>query len=77
MFELVQDGGWLMIPILLCSVVATGISVERFWTLRAEQVAPSNLLSQVWTLIKNNEMDSSRLREVKSGSPLGQILARA
>jgi|TARA_B100000809_G_C15099170_1_gene516217 biopolymer transport protein ExbB len=64
-----------MIPILLCSVVAAGISVERFWTLRAEQVAPRNLLTQVWTWIRNNEMDSSRLREVKSGSPLGQILA--
>lgn len=64
-----------MIPILLCSVIAAGISVERFWTLRAEQVAPRNLLSQVWTWIKNNEMDNSRLREVKSGSPLGQILA--
>lgn len=75
MFELVQAGGWLMIPILLCSVVAAGISVERFWTLRAEQVAPRNLLTQVWTWIRNNEMDSSRLREVKSGSPLGQILA--
>lgn len=75
MFELVQAGGWLMIPILLCSVIAAGISVERFWTLRAEQVAPRNLLSQVWTWIKNNEMDNSRLREVKSGSPLGQILA--
>jgi biopolymer transport protein ExbB len=49
--------------------------VERFWTLRAEQVAPRNLLAQVWTWIKNNEMDNSRLREVKSGSPLGQILA--
>ena len=75
MFELVQAGGGLMIPILLCSVVAAGISVERFWTLRAEQVAPRNLLTQVWTWIRNNEMDSSRLREVKSGSPLGQILA--
>ena len=75
MFELVQAGGWLMIPILLCSVVAAGISVERFWTLRAEQVAPRNLLTQVWTWIRNNEMESSRLREVKSGSPLGQILA--
>ncbi len=64
-----------MIPILLCSVIAAGISVERFWTLRAEQVAPRNLLTQVWTWIKNNEMDNSRLREVKSGSPLGQILA--
>lgn len=75
MFELVQAGGWLMIPILFCSVIAAGISVERFWTLRAEQVAPRNLLTQVWTWIKNNEMDNSRLRELKSGSPLGQILA--
>jgi len=75
LFELVQAGGWLMIPILLCSVVAAGISVERFWTLRPEQVAPRDLLTQVWTWIRNNEMDSSRLREVKSGSPLGQILA--
>jgi len=74
LFELVQAGGWLMIPILLCSVVAAGISVERLWTLRAEQVAPRDLLTQVWSWIRNNEMDSSRLREVKSGSPLGQIL---
>ena len=74
MFELVQAGGWLMIPILLCSVVAAGISGERLWTLRAEQVAPRDLLTQVWSWIRNNEMDSSRLREVKSGSPLGQIL---
>ena len=63
-----------MIPILLCSVVAAGISVERLWTLRAEQVAPRDLLTQVWSWIRNNEMESSRLREVKSGSPLGQIL---
>ncbi len=75
MFELVQAGGWLMIPILLCSVIAAAITVERFWTLRAEQVAPRNLLAQVWTWIKNNDMDNRRLREVKSGSPLGQILA--
>lgn len=64
-----------MIPILLCSVIAAAISVERFWTLRADQVAPKNLLAQVWTWIKNNEMDNKRLRELKNGSPLGQILA--
>lgn len=75
MFEMVQAGGWLMIPILLCSVISAAICVERFWTLRADQVAPKNLLAQVWTLIKNNEMDNRRLRELKSGSPLGQILA--
>ncbi len=64
-----------MLPILLCSVIAAAITVERFWTLRAEQVAPKNLLAQVWTWIKNNDMDNKRLRELKNGSPLGQILA--
>ena len=75
MFELVQAGGWLMIPILLCSVISAAICVERFWTLRSEQVSPRHLLVRVWNWIKNSEMDNRRLKELRSGSPLGQILA--
>ncbi len=75
MFELVQAGGWLMVPILLCSVIAAAICVERFWTLRTAQIVPRNLLAQVWDWIKNNDMDSRKLRELRLGSPLGQILA--
>ncbi len=75
MFEIVQAGGSLMIPIILCSVISTAICVERFWTLRASQIAPRNLLVQVWNWIKNNELDAKRLRELRSGSPLGKTLA--
>ncbi len=75
MFEIVQAGGWLMIPIILCSVISAAICVERFWTLRRQQIAPRNLLAQVWNWIKNNELDAKRMRELKNGSPLGQILA--
>lgn len=75
MFELVQAGGWLMIPILLCSIISAAICVERFWTLRTPQIVPKNLLAQVWTWIKNNEMDNKKLKELRAGSPLGQILA--
>jgi biopolymer transport protein ExbB len=74
-FELVQAGGWLMIPILLCSVVSAAICVERFWTLRTPQIVPKTLLAQVWSWIKNNEMDNKKLKELRAGSPLGQILA--
>jgi len=74
-FELVQAGGWLMVPILLCSVISAAICVERFWTLRATQIVPKNLLAQVWSWIRSNEMDNKKLRELRSGSPLGQILA--
>lgn len=75
MFELVQAGGWLMIPIILCSIIAAAICVERFWTLRRDQIVPRNLLAQAWNTIKNNEMDNRRLRELRAGSPLGEILA--
>ena len=75
MWEFVKAGGWLMVPIILSSVVAAAICVERFWTLRSSQIVPKNLLAQVWNWIKNNEMDSRRLRELKLSSPLGEILA--
>jgi len=74
-FELVQAGGWLMIPIVFCSIIAASICVERFWTLRTDQIAPKNLLSQVWNWIRHSEMDAQRLRELRINSPLGQILA--
>ena len=75
MFELVQAGGWLMIPIVFCSIIAASICVERFWTLRVDQIAPKSLLSQVWNWIRHSEMDAQRLRELRTNSPLGQILA--
>lgn len=75
MFELVQAGGWLMIPIILCSIIAAAICVERAWTLRTEEIAPRNLLARAWNQIKSNEMDNKKLRELRASSPLGEILA--
>lgn len=75
MLELVQAGGWLMLPILLCSVASVAICGERFWTLRSDRVAPKHLLSDVWLLIKNNQMTGGRLREIRKSSPLGAILS--
>lgn len=75
MLEIVQSGGWLMVPILLCSIIAAAISVERLWTLQRSRITPKNLLAQVWAAQKNNEMDAQRLRDLRASSPLGQVLA--
>jgi biopolymer transport protein ExbB len=64
-----------MVPIILCSIVSAAICIERFWSLRPGEIAPPNLLSRVWTWIRTNQMDAERLRELRAGSPLGQILA--
>lgn len=75
MFELVRAGGWLMVPIILCSIIAAAICIERFWTLRSSQIAPKNLFATVVNMIRSNQLDNKRLRELRMGSPLGQILA--
>ena len=75
MLEIVQSGGWLMVPILLCSILAAAISVERFWTLQRTGVAPKSLLAQVWSSLKADDMDTQKLRDLRNNSPLGQVLA--
>jgi len=74
-FEMVKSGGWLMLPIILCSISVAAICIERYLALNTEKVAPKNLLAQVWAWIKNNQLDSDKLRDLKNSSPLGRILA--
>lgn len=75
MLELIKSGGWLMLPILLCSVLALAIILERFWTLRPNRIAPKNLLSEVWGWIRSNQLTAERMHDLRTSTPLGRILA--
>jgi biopolymer transport protein ExbB len=75
LLEIFQSGGWLMVPILLCSIVAAAICVERMWSLQRSRIVPKNLLAQIWSAMKTSDLDSQKLRELRANSPLGQILA--
>jgi biopolymer transport protein ExbB len=75
LLELVKAGGWLMVPILLCSVIAMAIIAERFWTLQRRRITPSNLVVQVWQWAKSGNLDDNRIRALRKSSPLGRILA--
>ena len=75
MLELVKAGGWLMVPILLCSVIAMAIIAERFWTLQRKRITPSNLVVQVWQWAKSGSLNEDRIRALRKSSPLGRILA--
>ncbi len=75
MWELIKSGGWLMMPIVLASVLALAISLERAWTLRTARVAPSDLLARVWKWIRERQLDASKLKELRADSPLGEIFA--
>ena len=77
MLEIVKAGGWLMVPIVACSVVAVAIVFERLWTLQRRRVVPSTLASEIWELVKYNQLDTRHLERLRQSSPLGQVLAAA
>lgn len=64
-----------MVPIIVSSVLALAICLERAWALRTSRVAPPELLPEVWNWIRSKQLNAERLRELKAGSPLGEILA--
>ena len=57
MLEIVQAGGWLMLPIIACSVVAVAIVFERLWTLQEKRVLPASVANQVWEWVQHNQID--------------------
>ena len=77
MLEFVIAGGWLMAPILLCSAIAMGIILERFWSLRQKSVVPPELGDQVRNWAANRKLDEKHIVALSQSSPLGRVLAAA
>ncbi len=75
MYEIVVAGGWLMVPILLCSLVSVAIIIERFWSLGRNKILPPGLLRYVWDLYKSNKLSMDRIIELRQDSPLGEVFS--
>ena len=77
MLEIVIAGGWLMLPIVICSIIAVAIILERFLALRHRRVVPSGLPDQVKRWAAQEELDQKHIDQLRLSSPLGQVLAAA
>ncbi|WP_180003080.1 MULTISPECIES: MotA/TolQ/ExbB proton channel family protein [unclassified Acinetobacter] len=73
MWELVKAGGWLMIPLVICSIFTVAITIERFIRLKKSMVLPKDLMMNVNTSVKDvvqQLKQSSTLQQ----STLGRVL---
>jgi biopolymer transport protein ExbB len=75
--ELVKSGGWPMIPLLLLTVAALAIILERFWTLRRKTVLPPGLGDEVRAWASRGNLDPTHIDSLRRTSPLGSLLAAA
>jgi biopolymer transport protein ExbB len=75
LFAIIEAAGWPIWPLLLCSVVALAIIVERWWSLRQNVVMPKHLLAQVVQEYRQNGITAQLLSRLYENSPLGVIFA--
>ena len=75
MLELIKAGGWLMAPILACSLVATTIIIERLLALRRARVLPAQLLATLDRWLELGTVDAQAVETLPLHSPLGRIVA--
>lgn len=75
MFEIVKAGGIMMVPLILCSIVAAAIILERLWTLQQRRVLPAEITDKVWRWVEQGQIQEKHIQALQHNSPLGKILA--
>ena len=75
MFAIIQAAGWPIWPLLLASVIAVALIIERAITLRNSKILPPTLLDQVVQVYQRQGVNDDILDKLAKDSPLGEVLA--
>ena len=75
MLELIKSGGFLIWPLLLCSIISLAIIAERFWSLQTKRIISTNLVIRVWESNKKGVLNARHIEKLRKDSPLGKVLA--
>lgn len=77
MLAIIEAAGWPIWPLILASVVAVAIIIERAYSLRAREVAPPGLLLETVKHFQERGVTQDLLTRLADGPPLARIFATA
>jgi biopolymer transport protein ExbB len=75
LFDIIKAAGWPIWPLLLASIIAVALIIERSVTLRESKIVPPTLLDQVLSVYTRQGVTPEILDRLAKDSPLGEVLA--
>ncbi len=75
MFTIIQAAGWPIYMLLISSVIALTLIVERSLSLRRSRILPPNLLDEVIKVYQSGKIKPEVVEQLSQNSPLGRVLA--
>lgn len=75
MLAIIQAAGWPIWPLLISSMIAVALIIERILYLRRTRILPSNLLEEVIRVYRAGRVDDNVVATLEKNSPLGRVLA--
>ncbi|MFA6122010.1 MAG: MotA/TolQ/ExbB proton channel family protein [Sideroxydans sp.] len=75
MFTLIEAAGWPIWLLIIASLIAVTLIVERAIYLRGKNIIPAKLLDEVVQELKTKGVSTAMLTKLSAGSPLGKVFA--
>ncbi len=77
MLEILTAGGWLIWPIIICSIIALAIIIDKYRSLQDDRILPKGLYDKIENLVQEKKLTNAHLNAIADQSPLGKIFATA
>lgn len=75
MLHIIESAGWPIWPLILASIIALGIIVERAWSLQRNKIVPRDLVPHVAQEVRQKGVTQDLLNRLSQGSLLARICA--
>lgn len=59
LLTLFADGGWMMYPLVLCSLIAVGVILAKMWTLWVAHAGTARVLREVQEAAESGDLDAA------------------
>ena len=76
LWELAKKGGWIMFPILILSIIAVYIFVERYFAIRKAAQTDENFMNRIKDYIHDGKIESALNLCQSTDSPIARMIEK-